>query len=174
MTCARLSGGAHLARPPVPSRTMGVERDALAYAWTRDCSALRRAGPRRYAWPLVRLCSLERNAPPSSVDARLLAARRGPGLARPQWKTSMVLAFVFRTWPDFPIARIPASGGAARRHTYTRAAARWRLTHIPGVTERVAAGLRPDRQPMRFLAYWNNLDFTRCCVDGVDDIVVAS
>src|SRR5215469_16789859 len=48
-----------------------------------------------------------------------------------------------------------------------------RLAHIPGVTERIAARLRPDREPMRLPAHRDDPDCAGCRVDVVDDIVVA-
>src|SRR5207302_11457887 len=46
--------------------------------------------------------------------------------------------------------------------------------HIAGVTERIAARLRPHRQSMRLGADAYRPDRSTCGVDGVDDVVVAA
>src|SRR2546425_11536241 len=46
------------------------------------------------------------------------------------------------------------------------------LTHVPGVAQRIAAGLRPHRKAMRFLADTDLLDCSRRRIEHVDDVVV--
>src|ERR1700730_447182 len=44
-------------------------------------------------------------------------------------------------------------------------------SHVSGVAERVAARLRPYRQPVRLLAHWNALYPAVRRIDVVDDVV---
>src|SRR3972149_6671354 len=48
------------------------------------------------------------------------------------------------------------------------------LAHVPGVTERVAARLGPDGEPVRLLAHRDGPDLAWRGVDGVDDVVVTA
>src|SRR5262249_11025176 len=47
-------------------------------------------------------------------------------------------------------------------------------SHIPRMPERVAPGLRPYGEAVRFVADGDGLDLTRGRVDDVDDVVVAA
>src|SRR3990172_2704783 len=77
-----------------------------------------------------------------------------------------------RTW--LPGAR-PSSGRRTSGGCPNALVTGWEgraLAHVPGVTERVAARLGPDGEPVRLLAHRDGPDLACRGVDGVDDVLV--
>src|SRR6516162_11267543 len=71
-----------------------------------------------------------------------------------------------------PVLAILSAHPRPRRSAATAGAVSG-LTHIAGVAERVAAGLRPHRQPVRLVPDRDRRHRAAFGVDRIDDIVVA-